>query len=64
MTTDFEVEDLPGYDREEDGYLKDRPPFNSVVSRLGGVAVGALADDDVGLLVLDLGKDLGEFADW
>jgi hypothetical protein len=26
--------------------------------------VGALADDDVGLLVADLGEELGETADW
>jgi hypothetical protein len=26
--------------------------------------VGALADDDVLLLVLDLGEEVGELADW
>ena len=64
LTTDFEVEDLPGYDREEDGHLKDRPPFHSVVSRLGGVAVGAFTNDDVLLLIFDRRETVGQRADF
>lgn len=42
---------------------KDIPPLDACVGALGGVAVGALADDDVLLLVLDLGEEVGEGAD-
>jgi hypothetical protein len=34
------------------------------VGALGGVAVGALADDDVALFVLDLGEEFGELLDY
>jgi hypothetical protein len=40
------------------------PPLDTGVGALGGVAVGALADDNVGLLVLDLGEELGETTDY
>lgn len=49
----------------EEGFTNDDaddeevPPLDSGVCALGGVAVGALADDDVLLLVLDLGKEIG-----
>lgn len=35
------------------------PPFDSGVCALGGVAVGALTEDNVLLLVLDLGEEIG-----
>lgn len=44
----------------DDAHLEDAPPFDAGVGALGGVAVGALADDDVALLVLDLGEEFGE----
>lgn len=37
---------------------EDIPPLDSTVGALGRVAVGALADDDIRLLVLDLSKEL------
>lgn len=49
----------------EEGFTNDDaddeevPPLDSGVCALGGVAVGALADDDVLLLVLDLGEEIG-----
>lgn len=43
--------------------LEQAPPFHARVGRLGRVAVRALADDDVGLLVFDLGEEFGEKAD-
>lgn len=43
---------------------KEIPPLDACVGALGGVAVGALTDDDVLLLVLDLGEEVGEGADW
>jgi hypothetical protein len=39
------------------------PPLDSAVCALGGVSVGALTDNDILLLVLDLGKEIGQFAD-
>lgn len=42
---------------------EDIPPFDAAVCALGGIAVGALANDNVGLLVLDLGKKLGQLLD-
>ena len=47
---------------DEERQLEDAPPLDTGVGGLGGVAVGALADDDVRLLVLDLGHELGEGA--
>ena len=41
---------------EQDAHLEDAPPFDTGVGAFGGVAVGAFADDDVTLLVLDLGE--------
>lgn len=41
---------------EQDAHLENAPPFDTGVGAFGGVAVGAFADDDVGLLVLDLGE--------
>lgn len=37
---------------------KEIPPLDAAVCALGGVAVGAFTDDNVLLLVLDLGKEL------
>lgn len=42
---------------------KDVPPLDAAIRALGGVAVGALAHDDIRLLVLDLGEEVGEFLD-
>ena len=46
----------------EQGHLEDAPPLDARVCRFGGVAVGALADNNVRLLVLDLCDELGERA--
>ena len=40
---------------DEQAQLEDAPPFYAGVCRFGSVAVGAFADDDVGLLVFYLG---------
>ena len=40
------------------------PPLDSAVGALGGVSVGALSDDNVGLLVLDLRKEIRQFSHW
>lgn len=48
---------------DEERYLEDAPPLDAGVCGLGCVAVGAFADDDVRLLVLDLGDELGKGAD-
>lgn len=40
------------------------PPLDTGVGAFGGIAVGAFADDDVRLLVLDLGKKIGETTDY
>lgn len=49
---------------DDDANDKHVPPLDSAVGALGRVSVGALADDDVLLLVLDLGEEVGELADW
>lgn len=43
---------------DDDADDEEVPPLDAGVCALGGVAVGALADDDVLLLVLDLGEEL------
>jgi hypothetical protein len=48
---------------DDDAHLEDAPPLDAGVGALGGVAVGALADDDVALFVLDLGEEFGELLD-
>lgn len=48
----------------DDADDEDVPPLDPAVCALGSVSVGALADDYVRLLILDLGEDLREFADW
>jgi hypothetical protein len=48
---------------DDDADDKHVPPLDTGVCALGGVAVSALAHDDVLLLVLDLGEKLGERAD-
>jgi len=42
---------------------KHVPPLDTAVGALGGVAVGSLAHDDVGLFVFNLVEEIGEFAD-
>lgn len=42
---------------------KQVPPLHAGVGALGGVAVGAFADDNVALLILDLGEEFGEELD-
>lgn len=54
-----DLEDTLG---NKDSHLEYGPPLNTLVRRLGGVAVDALAKNDVGLLVLNLGKELGKRA--
>ena len=49
---------------DHDAHLEDAPPLDAGVGALGGVAVGAFADDDVALLVLDLGEEFGEELDF
>ena len=44
--------------------LEDGPPFDARVGGFSGVAVGALADDDVGLFVFDLVEEVGQGFDW
>ena len=48
---------------DEHAELEDAPPLDAGVGALGRVPVGALASDDVRLLVLDLRQELGELAD-
>jgi hypothetical protein len=48
---------------DHNAHLEDAPPLDAGVGALGGVAVGAFADDDVALLVLDLGEEFGEELD-
>lgn len=43
----------------DDADDEEVPPLDSGVCALGGVAVGALADNDVLLFVLDLGEKIG-----
>lgn len=40
------------------------PPLDSAVGALGGITVSALAKDNVGLLILDLGEELGKVTDY
>jgi hypothetical protein len=42
---------------------KQIPPLDPIVGALSCVAVGAFADDNVGLLILDLGKQLRQLPD-
>jgi hypothetical protein len=64
------LEESPQPPDLEDGLANDDtndkqvPPLDAGVGALGGVAVDALADDNVLLLVLDLGKELGEALDF
>jgi hypothetical protein len=48
---------------DDDAHLENAPPLDAGVGALGGVAVGAFADDNVALLVLDLGEEFGEELD-
>lgn len=48
---------------EDDANDKQVPPLDAGVGALGSVAVGPLSHDNVLLLVLDLGKEIGQFAD-
>jgi hypothetical protein len=59
----LEPPDLKDALADDDAHLEDAPPLDAGVGALGGVAVGALADDDVALLVLDLGEEFGELLD-
>ena len=47
---------------DDDADDKEVPPLDTAVGALGSVAVGALAHDNVRLLVLDLGQQVGHFA--
>lgn len=49
---------------DDDADDEEIPPLDSGVGALGRIAVVALAENDVLLLVLDLGQELGEAADW
>jgi hypothetical protein len=40
------------------------PPLDAAIGAFGGVAVGSLAQDDVGLLVLDRVEEIGQVADF
>lgn len=55
-----DLEDTLG---NKDSHLEYGPPLDTLVGRLGGVAVDALTENDVGLLVLDLCEELGKSAD-
>jgi len=50
--------DLEDRFADDDANDEDVPPLDPAVCALGSVPVGALADDNVRLLVLDLGEDL------
>ena len=52
--------DLEGALSDEDPHLEDAPPLDAGVRALGSVTVRALADDNVALLILDLGEKLVE----
>lgn len=56
-----DLEDRLPNDNSDD---EDVPPLHSAVGALCGIPVGALADYDVRLLILDLGEDLGKLADY
>jgi D-alanine-D-alanine ligase-like ATP-grasp enzyme len=43
---------------DQDAHLEYAPPLHTTVGGLGCVAVDALAEDDVGLFVFDLGEEL------
>ena len=60
----LEPPDLEDALADDDAHLEDAPPLDAGVGALGGVAVGAFADDDVALFVLDLGEELGEELDY
>lgn len=45
---------------DDDANDENVPPLDAGVCRLGRVAVGALADDNVLLLILDLRQELGK----
>ena len=59
----LEPPDLEDALADDDAHLEDAPPLDAGVGALGGVAVGALADDDVALLVFDLGEEFGKLLD-
>ena len=59
----LEPPDLEDALADDDAHLEDAPPLDAGVGALGGVAVGALADDNVALLVFDLGEEFGELLD-
>jgi hypothetical protein len=44
----------------QDTHLESAPPFDAAVGALSSVSVDALAQDDVGLFVLDLSKKFGQ----
>lgn len=54
----FQPPDLKDALADQHAQLEDGPPFDARVGGLGGVAVGTLADDDVGLFVLDLVEEV------
>ena len=43
-------------------HLEDTPPLYSGIGALSGISVGSFPDNDIRLLILDLGKELGELA--
>lgn len=43
---------------------EDVPPLDTAVGALGSVAVGTFAEDNVLLLVPDLGEEIGKFLDY
>lgn len=66
-TLDFEEAaqppDLEERLAEDDTDNKQIPPLDAGVGALGGVAVGSLSDNNVLLLVFDLGEEIGQFLD-
>ena len=55
--------DLESALAKQHAHLEDAPPLDTGVGAFGGVAVGSFADDDVALLILDLGEELRELFD-
>lgn len=56
--------DLKDAFADQDTHLEHTPPLDSGVCAFCGVSVGSFAEDNVGLFVLDLGKEFGELADY
>lgn len=57
----FQPPDLENAVCKKNSQLEKTPPFHAAICTLGGVSMGAFADNDVLLLILDVGKLFGQF---